>query len=153
MAFRLPGGAKLWFKEIEPKFGTAPLFDMYYLCLMAGLATSTLKEGKDSESSELVDYFPAEYNKNGKIIIGLLLSRELNRLGIDRQDKTALNEGIATLVDPNTPSRLKSEGMRLMNRYANGGFEVLEQQWFVERPQHIEAFLPLYYKNLNSNLK
>ena len=39
--------------------------------------------------------------------------------------------------------------MRELNRYSYGGYEVLSQDWFDDRPRNIETFLPLYKRKLS----
>lgn len=151
MPFRLRRDARAWFSHLEKEFGKgdagtaeAPLFDMYYLCLMAGLAAGEPLPGVPiAETPELVDNFPGEYRERGRLIIGFFLSRELRQLGIRLTEREALHGTISRLVDPHSPSRLSDEGMRRMNQYAHGGFEVLVD-WFDDKPWHLETFLPMY---------
>jgi hypothetical protein len=156
MPFRLNNDAKKWFKDISKDFGHASQFDMYYFCLMAGLATNTLTHIPDSETSELVDSFPAEYAAKGRLIISLFISRELRRQGVEFTERAAVNSSIRRLVDPNSPSRLSSEGMKLLNQYSNGGFEVLVG-WFGntpdDRPRMLATFLPLFQRHLEKALE
>ena len=154
MAFRLNNETKKWFKDINKDLGKADMFDMYYFCAIAGLATNTLTPLPDSETSELVDYFPSEYAAKGRLIMSLFISRELRRQGINFTERTAVNSSIRRLVDPNSPSRLSSEGMKLLNQYAYGGFEVLIR-WFGgdDRPRMLATFLPLYHRYLENALR
>jgi hypothetical protein len=151
MPFRLRRDARAWFSYLEKEFGKgdagvaeAPLFDMYYLCLMAGLAAGEpLPEVPAAETSELVDNFPGEYRERGRLIIGFFLSRELRQLGIGLTERDALHGTISRLVNPHSPSRLSDEGMNRMNQYAHGGFDVLSAR-FDDKPRHLETFVPLY---------
>ncbi len=151
MPFRLRRDARAWFSHLEREFGKgdagaaeAPLFDMYYLCLMAGLAAGEPRPGiPTSETSELVDTFPGEYRERGRLVIGFFLSRELRQLGVRLTERDALHATISRLVDPHSPSRLSDEGIKRMNEYAHGGFDVLYAR-FDDKPRHLETFLPLY---------
>ena len=151
MPFRLHRDAQAWFSHLKKDFGKgdagtpeAPLFDMYYLCLMAGLAAGEPRpDVLAADTTELVDNFPGDYRDRGRLIIGFFLSRELRQLGIQLTERKALHATISRLVDPHSPSRLSDEGMKRMNQYAHGGFDVLAAR-FDDKPRHLETFLPMY---------
>lgn len=149
MAFRLRVDAKKWFRNIDSVFDVD--FDIYYLCLMAGLATGRKEDATQSEAKDLVNEFPGPYKTQGRLITALFLSRELKALGIKPTERTALHSAIRNLVDPSSAAHLSDIGMKELNKYAFGGFEVLNE-WFQEKPQTIETFLPLYKQYLDSAL-
>jgi hypothetical protein len=147
VAFRLRRDARKWFHHIHGDFQID--FDIYYLCLMAGLRSGSRQDIAAAETSELVDHFPGEYKARGRVVVALLLSRELRRLGINFAERRLVHESIQTLVDPLSPSHLSDAGMREANRYAYGGFEVLTE-WFADPPLHIETFLVHYAKRIGA---
>jgi len=118
MPFRISRETTSFFKEIRKDFGQAPMFDMFYLCAVAGLATNRLSQLQDSETAELVDSFPGEYAAKGRLIIALFISRELRRQSVKFNERATVNASIRRLVDPNSPSRLSAEGMKQLNQYA-----------------------------------
>ena len=148
MPFRLSKDAREWFRDLEDGFEID--FDMYYLCLMAGLATGKKESVSTTQAPELVDYFPAAYRSKGRVIVALFLSKELEALGISMSERDQVYGQIAKLVDPLTPSGLSHMGMEEMNRYSYGGFAVLANEWFEARPRIMEVFLPMFRKNLPS---
>lgn len=149
MPFRLRKDARQWFKGIEKQLDLG--FDIYYFCLMAGLATGRKKEVTQAETTDLVNEFPGAYRPKGRIIIALFLTRELKSLGIKLTEKRAIHAAIRGLVEPLSSSHLSDGGMKELNKYAFGGFEVLTE-WFQERPRTVETFLPLYKQYLDSAL-
>ena len=150
MPFRLRKDARKWFKEIEKGFASdAPAFEMFYFCLLAGLTVGKKIEIPTSETTELVDYFPAEYRAKGRIIVALFLARELRAMGIAMHERHPLHSAIAQLADPLSPSHLSDDGVKAMNQYSYGGFEVLTE-WFDEKPHSIETFLLLFARNLTN---
>jgi hypothetical protein len=155
MPFRISRETTSFFKEIRKDFGQALMFDMFYFCAVAGLATNRLTQLQDSETAELVDSFPGEYAAKGRLIIALFISRELRRQSVKFNERTTVNASIRRLVDPNSPSRLSAEGMKQLNQYAYGGFEALIQ-WFGnkpdERPRMLATFLPLFHRYLQEAL-
>ncbi len=143
MAFRIKSEARDWFKYIRGKMDWD--FDCYYLCLMAGLAERRKIDAVQSETIELTQDFPAEYRSRGRIIVALFINTELEEMGISLKER-------AGLIDPHSASSLSNEGEREINKYANGGYEVLTE-WFEDKPRTLEAFLPLYKKKLDLSLK
>ena len=149
MPFRLRSEAADWFKDVKSELGAAPMFDMYYFCLIVGLATNKLSPVPDAETAELVDSFPGEYAAEGRLIMALFISRELRRQGVRFSERAAVNTSIRKLVDPNTPSRLSAEGLKVLNQYSHGGYEVLcSPEWFEDRPRKLETFLVLFHRKL-----
>ncbi|MGE5655638.1 MAG: hypothetical protein ACM37W_03415 [Actinomycetota bacterium] len=150
MDFQLRKDARRWFKDIEKHYPT--FFDLYYLCLMAGFAERRRNTEISSEAVDsLVENFPGEFRPRGRLLVGLLIHTELSRLGIDLDERDDVYRRVAELVDPNSPSDLSNEGVKLMNQYAHGGFDVLCEN-FSDRPTSIETFLRQYARCL-SNLK
>lgn len=160
MAFRLHNEARSWFSEIEGELGKggvgvpeAPQFDMYYLCLIAGLAElepSGEKEVTTTSTTELVSAFPGEYRERGRLIIALLLSRELRRSAVELTERDGLYKTVSQYVDHGSPSGLSSEGEKLANRYAFNGFEVVRSWFDGAKPQYLETFLLLYSEKIKA---
>lgn len=145
MPFRLRKDAREWFKHIEPDLGLD--FDMYYFCLIAGLATGTKRDTPADQTTELVDNFPQKYAAKSRLIIGLFLAKEIERMGIDFSSRDLVYKQIHDLVDINTAHMLSDVGMREMNRLSYGGLEVL-MEYFEERPASIETFLPEFQEHI-----
>lgn len=139
MPFRLRRDTRKWFQDISKDFDLD--FDMYYLCLVAGLSAAGRRtEIKSSDTTELVDSWPGSYKEKGRLIIALFLAIEIERLGISQDDREAVHKQIRGLVDPRSPSQLSEDGMRLMNQISYGGFDVLTEE-FDDRPRSTESFL------------
>ncbi len=150
MPFRLRKDARDWFKGISEDL---PLdFDVYYFCLMAGLATGKRASPPANEATDLAQDFPGDYRSRGRIIVALFLARELKRLGIKFGERATLHREIAKLIDPLSSSHLSTSGMDEINHYSFGGFDVLTN-WFEDRPRHLETFLPQYRQHLKSALE
>ena len=148
MPFRLSKDAREWFRDLEDDFDLD--FDIYYLCLMAGLATGKKESVPTTQAPELVDYFPGNYRSKGRVLVALFLSKELEALGVSMLERDQVYRQIALMVDPLTPSGLSHLGIEEMNRYSYGGFDVLANEWFEDRPRIMEVFLPIFLKNISS---
>jgi hypothetical protein len=147
MPFRLRQEAVTFFKHIRPNLSMD--FDMYYFCLMAGLALMRKEEVPSAQTNELVDSFPGEYRPKGRIIVAVFLTRELTEMGISRSNRSALHMAIGQLIDPLSPSHLSDLGLKELNKYAHGGYNVLTE-WFNDHPRVFEAFLPLYKQKIDA---
>jgi hypothetical protein len=147
MAFRLRQQAEEWFKYIFKQDGPIQRkFDVYYFCLMLGLATSKLEKPEDAP--EIVDYFITEYKPVQRIIIGLLLIAELHRMGTDLSDRKSLQKLMDEYLDPTNPANLTDAGFSRLNDYAAGGFTFLAEQ-LEDKPHRVEDFLQLYVRILD----
>jgi hypothetical protein len=143
--FRASNDARRWFQHIRP--GLDLDFDVYYMCVMAGLATGKAKDLPASEADELVDYFPGEYAKRGRLLVMLLLSILLERHGVSLSQRATVHQTIRDFIDPLSQSKLSDTGVREMNKFAFAGFDVIAE-WFSEPPHVAAAFLPRYAEKL-----
>lgn len=140
--FRLSQNADKWFSNIRKDLSLD--FDVYYFCLMAGLAKGNKELQPTSETRDLLARFPQEYRAESKIIVSLFLKKELDKLGVSMQDKPVVHQTIKKYIDSDSPSGLLSEeGQREMNKYANGGLQVLKEH-FNDKPRTIEVFILLF---------
>lgn len=158
MEFRIREDAKDWFRDIKGDFvalpGTpsAPDFDAFYFCFIAGITKMQKKDATTSETAELVENFPGPYKSRGRLLVGLFLSKELEYLGVTLEEKKTVHKEISRLVQPETPNYLSDEGVREFNKYAHGGYDVL-LDWFDDRPRTLETFLRSFRKKIEGELK
>ncbi|MGD2183296.1 hypothetical protein [Lusitaniella coriacea] len=144
MGFQLRKDARRWFRDIEKHYPT--LFDLYYFCLVAGFASGQRNiDISNDEIDDFIEYFPGEFRSRGKLLVGTLIDTELRHLAINVEDRDEVYREVKKIVDPNSPSYLSSEGMKRMNAYAHGGFDVLCEH-FSDRPRSIETFIRKYCK-------
>jgi hypothetical protein len=143
--FRILKEVRPWFKGVEKELALD--FDMYYFCLMAGLVAGRKRPSQGDDASDLAQDFPGEYRSRGRVIVALLLAKELRTLGVNFKERTTLHREVSKLIDPLSSSHLSAAGMEEMNRYSYGGFDVLTE-WFEDRPRHLETFLPQLKKHI-----
>jgi hypothetical protein len=157
MDFAIRKDARDWFKDIRGDFAalpgtaSAPDFDAFYFCFIAGIAATRKKDVPAAETAALVENFPGPYRNRGRIMISLFLSRELDYLGVSMSEKKAVHAAISRLVDPEAANHLSDDGVREFNKYAHGGYEVL-LDWFDDRPRSLETFLRAFKLKLDSTL-
>lgn len=142
MPFRLRDDARKWFSELEGKPPVKSLFDLYYFCLMAGLTTRRRSDPTQGgrTAPEFVQNFIEDYRPAQRLIIGLLIVAELQRLGINLHEKASVRATIRQLVDPQSATNLTDEGMRLLNAYASGGYDYISEMRS-SKPYSVDEFL------------
>lgn len=127
MPFRLREDAERWFKELDGKEPAKTKFDLYYFCLMAGLASGRTSDPSAFGAREIIDEFIQDYQPAQRLLIGLLVASEVRRGGIDFSEKAAVRAVFRRLVTPEAKTQLTDEGMRCMNAYASGGYDYLAE--------------------------
>ncbi len=147
LSFRLPreakSGEKGWFRDIAKHYETD--FDLYYLCLMAGIAAGHKENLQSDKSVEVIHYYPGEFRTRGRLLVAVLLSNEVAQLGIEPEDREGVRTVIKRLVASDNQQQLTDEGVRLMNQYVAGGFYELQER-FDDRPRSIETFPRRYFE-------
>jgi len=157
MDFAIRKDAREWFKDIRVDFAalpgtaSAPDFDAFYFCFIAGIAAKRKKDVPATETAALVENYPGPYRNRGPLLIALFLSRELDSLGVDIAEKKRVHAQISRLVDPGVSNHLSDDGVREFNKYAHGGYEVL-LDWFDDRPRSLETFLRTFKLRVESAL-
>jgi hypothetical protein len=111
---------------------------------MLGFLRNTLGKEVDLESDKFVEKYTSDYQNQADIIAGLLISAELSRKGIEKDDRSSIEREMLRLLDHQSPSRLSEEGIKLLNLYAVEGFRAIREE--VAPPQSLEEFLVLYYR-------
>ena len=152
MDFMIRTDAKQWFRDVRGnKAWEFQLdFDAFYCCFIAGVAMLRKRDVPHAEASGMVEYFPGEYGRRSRLLVALFLRHELEYMGVTLQEKGAVREQIARLIQPNARHFLTDEGVREFNKYAHGGFDVL-QDWFggePDRPRSLETFLRAFHRKL-----
>src|SRR5262245_26302550 len=145
MDFAIRKDAREWFRDIRADMKLD--FDAYYFCFMAGVSATPgrKKDAAGGDVAALVDTFPGAYSGRGRVMVALFLAKELDYLGVALQEKHAVHQAIARLVDTDAANHLSAEGVSEFNRYAHGGFEVL-LEWFEDRPRALDTFLRTFYQ-------
>lgn len=153
MSFRLRQDTENWFSKISPQMPSHTKFDVFYLCLMLGLAMGRKSDplGSGQPAPEFVTYFVENFKQSQRLIIGLLIVRELSRLSRDSANKEDVRRLIGELVEPESATNLTDLGHRLMNEYASGGYDYLTEA-LDSKPHHIEEFLQTYEKLLRQGI-
>ena len=154
MDFAVRKEARDWFRDIKsdlvalPGTVSAPDFDTFYFCFIAGITASRKKDVPIADTASLVENFPGPYKNRGRLLVALFLSRELELLGVAMTEKRAVHAAISRLVRPEAPNYLSDDGVREFNKYAFGGYEVL-LDWFDDRPRSLDTFLRAFKRQID----
>lgn len=145
MSFKHHKQAASFFRNLMPpgpgRFDTQ--FDAYYYCLMCGLDRRQL--GAESEvGDEFVKDYVQTYQPHADLIAGLLVDAELVRISIPLDDVKGVERKMVDLLEPVSATKLKPDGLALLNRYAAGGFNILSDA-FAAPPQSLEDFYVTYH--------
>jgi len=146
MVFVISNDARRYYTKLnESKHGKfRTMFDFYYLCLIAGMINNKRSTAK---GSEFIDQFTKDFIPRREEIIGLLISTEIERNNIDLNNRSRIERLMLALVQPDSASRLSSDGENLMNQYAENGFyKILEE--IPEPPINLDTFLITYYEKI-----
>jgi hypothetical protein len=87
--------------------------------------------------------YPDDFKRQSDIIAGLLVDAELDRKGIQPEDRASIEREMVKIVDPTSPTRLNGEGNKLLNLYAAAGFTLIQDKMMP--PTTIEDFLIAYH--------
>jgi len=148
MSFKLHKSAPAYFRHLLSGGGAAhrfdTQFDAYYYCLLVGLDRRQLRP-LDELGDEFVRDYVLEYQPHAATIAGLLVDAELDRTNTGREDVKAVEKRMVELLEAGSASRLSKEGQELLNRYAAGGFTVLNDL-LANPPQSLEEFFVSYHQ-------
>ncbi|MCY3541970.1 MAG: hypothetical protein OXH31_08730 [Gammaproteobacteria bacterium] len=117
-------------------------FDVYYLCLLVGLASGTKTNQGVTGVQPFIDHFTDDYRPVKHLLIGLLIVSEIRYFGISMTDKDKVRSEIRRIVDPERVDDLTPVGIELLNAYACGGYEFLRDREF--ESSTIQDFLREY---------
>lgn len=141
--FRLSDEARKWFGDL--KKGTEAgsldtLWDEYYFCFLLGAKEREI--GDPGEAEVFHDEVIEDYYDQLNELLGLLITAEIERKGVPWEEEERVRRVIMKLIDASDPSKLSEDGVELMNQYAHGGFEVLNEG--LPRPSSLDDFLMKY---------
>jgi hypothetical protein len=148
MAFRLPDKCRKYFEPLTNKQGKKDKnkldfwFDGYYLSALVGIAQVKMDDNPDS-SSELVDDYPTSYKENIDFIAALLIATEAKRISVNMKNADELENLMTSLVDSQSKTRLSSEGVSRLNKYASRGINIILENMM--QHTNLEEFYQDYY--------
>ncbi len=146
------GDAKDYYEKLVKKSRTGKFetfFDFYYLCAMVGISEPTIAREEDMKGKTgFVRDFPTPNKRHKYTLICALVGAELKRQGIDMKDRSSVRAEMTTLIDENAQTKLSREGLNLLDRYAEGGFQKIFNT--IGIVDELDVFMGRYYKKFIS---
>jgi len=128
--FRLHKNARKWGYDLV-KTANGPIkieFDLYYIFLLVGLGLGRKEPLESANSEELIRDYPKSYQTQKHKIAMLLLYSDLKASGFDIDNRTAVKSKISETLSAGTQNYLTESAGKLLNNYANGGFEAIREK-------------------------
>jgi len=128
--FRLHNNARKWGNDLV-KGDSGPInieFDLYYIFLLVGLGLEKKIPLEQSLSSEIVRNYPKSYLSQKYKIAMLLLYTDLKESGFDLSNRDIVKSKIQETFSANSQNHLTEDAGKLLNNYANGGFEAIRER-------------------------
>ena len=154
MDFMLRKDSREWFKGIRDDKGgrvAARLdldFDIFYFCFVAGVLRGRKLDLPSSETTALVENFPGQYKTRGRLLVALFLSQELvGCLGVDLGARNEVYAEVSAMLRHDAQNFLSDQGVRELNKYAHGGFQVLLDE-LEDQPQSLDSFLIEFWEKV-----
>lgn len=123
--FRLPQGARDYFNM--DRDGLDTFFDAYYLCALCGMLFEQLGVETGLEPQYFIERYPAVFHSKRELIAACLIDTEMRRQGIAKGDRSRIQSLISELT-ANNDVLLSEEGVKTLNLYAAGGFELMRDR-------------------------
>jgi hypothetical protein len=104
--FTLPAKARPFFKTLgEQRSPRWLMFDSWYVCMLVGVRDRALGSKDELEDAYFFDRYPEEYKAQADFIAGLLIDAELDRKGINVNDKASVEREMILLLSLPTRPR------------------------------------------------
>ena len=113
MSFRMRPEVDEWFKHIFKQGPIQTKFDLYYFCLMMGLASGRSEKGQNSV--EFVQNFVGDYRPVQRLILGVFIVAEMSRLGLELNDRTEVQALINKNLDSTDSAHLSPSGFETLS--------------------------------------
>lgn len=143
--FILSDNAKNWFRNY-PEKSKAKFFEYYYYCLLSGLAYQKKAE-LEQGSSVFIDYFPEDFSRESKLIVGLLISCEMKASAVSPSNRKEMHSLVTRIIAHDNSTGLTAEGISLLNQYAAGGYIELVSR-MSDAPNSFDTFLKEFRDHL-----
>ena len=128
--FRLHNNARKWGKDlVQGESGPIKIeFDLYYIFLLVGLGLQKKIPLDQALSGEIVRTYPKSYLSQKYKIAMLLLYTDLEESGFDVSNREIVKSKIQETFSANSQTHLTEDAGKLLNNYANGGFEAVREK-------------------------
>lgn len=120
----------------------------YWLCCQIGIKFDKKGKVPEPKGNWLVDNFAPPLAEHADFIRSVVFWRYADALGVDPEDREDMIPQLRMFFDENKQTKLGDAGMNLMDAYAAGGFEILQER--IPNPTDLSSFLIDYVALLTS---
>ncbi len=144
--------ARHYFENLNKLSSTGRMttkLEQYWLCAFLGLVAG--KQKKELEDAmELVDTFTESLRPYQIPILTLLFYRYVTKV-LSSYDSDLILDQMKLFFDDHAPTKMSSDAMDTLNKYAAGGFVILKEK--IKAPSDLAIFLINYVELLESYLE
>ena len=120
-------------------------FDLYYLFLLIGLGLGRSEALNEKNSTDIIRYYPSKYTAQRHKIAMMLIYCDLKASGFSTNDKNIVKSKIEEIITSDSVNLITSDGEKLLNNYANGGYEAVREKMAKVEPNDA-LFIKILYE-------
>ena len=109
----------------QSAYGKIDQWDYFYYCALIGMRKQKISNDKLEEFHKS---YTTTYQPLKSIIAGLVVSSDLKRTG-EKYTRDNISKKFKQLVSPDSELILNSEGLDLLNKFADGGFKYFSDRF------------------------
>lgn len=147
--FLFSSEAREYFDRIEASSTTGTFkikLQQYWLCCQIGIKYDKKGKVPAPTGAWLVDTFASPLAEHADFIRSIAFWRYADALGVDPEDRDDMVPQLKAFFDEHKKTKLGDAGMQLMDQYAAGGFEILQER--IPNPTDLSSFLIDYVELL-----
>lgn len=120
-------------------------FDLYYIFLLIGLGLGRSEALNEKNSTDIIRYYPSKYTAQRHKIAMMLIYCDLKTSGFSTNDKNIVKSKIEEIITSDSVNLITSDGEKLLNNYANGGYEAVREKMAKVEPNDA-LFIKILYE-------
>jgi|TARA_B110000967_G_scaffold192357_1_gene218934 hypothetical protein len=120
-------------------------FDLYYLFLLIGLGLGRSEVLDEKNSTDIIRYYPSKYIAQRHKIAMMLIYCDLKVSGFSTNEKNIVKSKIEEIITSDTVNLITGNAEKLLNNYANGGYEAVRERMNKVEPNDA-LFIKILYE-------
>lgn len=146
--FRWSKSAKDWAEILQNNKKNTVIkidFDLYYLFLLIGLGLGRTETLEQKNSADIIGTYPNKYVSQRHKIAMMLIYCDLKASGFSTNDKNIVKSKIEEIISSESSNLITSNAEKLLNNYANGGYEAVREKMAKVEPNDA-LFIKILYE-------
>jgi hypothetical protein len=152
--FRWSKSAKDWAEILQNNKKNTVIkidFDLYYIFLLIGLGLGRTETLEQKNSADIIGTYPSKYTSQRHKIAMMLIYCDLKASGFSTNDKNIVKSKIEEIISSESSNLITSNAEKLLNNYANGGYEAVREKMAKVEPNDA-LFIKILYEEFFPNL-